>query len=99
MSRPGVTPGLTPAEYAKHLDMAMHLQSLTEPEIRRAAGEARAAGVAAFYTNSFWVPVVADVLAGSDVHVGTAIAFPYGAAPTRVKLAEIEAGLQDGPPP
>jgi deoxyribose-phosphate aldolase len=96
VSGPTLPAGLTPAEYAKHLDMAMHLQSLTEPEIRSAAGEAREAGVAALYTNSFWVPVVAEVLAGSDVRAGTAIAFPYGAAPTRVKLAEIDAGLEDG---
>jgi deoxyribose-phosphate aldolase len=96
MTVPGGAPRLTPAEYAKHLDKAMHQQSLTEPEIRAAAGDARDAGVAAFYTNSYWVPVVAEVLHGSGVRPGTAIAFPYGAAPTRVKLAEIEAGLQDG---
>jgi deoxyribose-phosphate aldolase len=87
---------LTPSEYAKHLDMAFHLQSLTEPEIRSAAHDGRAAGVAAFYTNSYWVGVVADVLAGSDVRVGSAIAFPYGSTPTRVKIAEIEASLEDG---
>jgi deoxyribose-phosphate aldolase len=87
---------LTPSRYAKHLDMAQHLQSLTERDIRSAAGEARAAGVAAFYTNSYWVGVVADVLAGSDVRVGSAIAFPYGSAPTRVKIAEIEASLDAG---
>ena len=87
---------LTPSQYAKHLDMAFHLQSLTEPDIRSSAAEARAAGVAAFYTNSYWVGVVADVLAGSDVRVGSAIAFPYGSVPTRVKIAEIEASLEDG---
>jgi deoxyribose-phosphate aldolase len=87
---------LTPSEYAKHLDMAFHLQSLTEEDIRTSAEQARDAGVAAFYTNSYWVPVVADVLAGSDVRVGSAIAFPYGSVPTRVKIAEIEASLEDG---
>jgi deoxyribose-phosphate aldolase len=87
---------LEPSEYAKHLDMAFHLQSLTEEDIRSSAGEARAAGVAAFYTNSYWVGVVADVLDGCDVRVGSAIAFPYGSAPTRVKIAEIEASLEDG---
>jgi deoxyribose-phosphate aldolase len=96
MTGPGGELRLEPSRYAKHLDMAYHLQSLTEHDIRAAAGEARAAGVAAFYTNSYWVSVVADVLAGSDVRVGSAIAFPYGSAPTRVKIAEIEAGLEDG---
>ena len=87
---------LAPSQYAKHLDMALHLQSLTEHDIRAAAGEARGAGVAAFYTNSYWVGVVADVLAGSDVRVGSAIAFPYGSAPTHVKIAEIDACLEAG---
>jgi deoxyribose-phosphate aldolase len=96
MTGPGVAPGLAPSQYAKHLDMALHLQSLTEQDIRAAAAEARAAGVAAFYTNSYWVGVVADVLAGCDVRVGSAIAFPYGSAPTRVKIAEIEASLEAG---
>src|ERR1700727_277814 len=96
MTDPGGGLGLTPAQYAKHLDMAYHLQSLTEPDIRSSAAEARAAGVAAFYTNSYWVGVVADVLAGSHVRVGSAIAFPYGSVPTRVKIAEIEASLEDG---
>ena len=96
MTEPGGALRLEPSRYAKHLDMAHHLQSLTEHDIRAAAGEARAAGVAAFYTNSYWVSVVADALAGSDVRVGSAIAFPYGSAPTRVKIAEIEAGLEDG---
>ncbi len=88
--------GLEPSQYAKHLDMAFHLQSLTEEDIRSFAAEARAAGVAAFYTNSYWVRAVADVLDGCDVRVGSAIAFPYGSAPTRVKIAEIEASLEDG---
>jgi deoxyribose-phosphate aldolase len=96
MSELGGAPRLTPSQYAKHLDMAFHLQSLTEPDIRAGAEDARTAGVAAFYTNSYWVGVVADVLAGSDVRVGSAIAFPYGSAPTRVKIAEIEASLEDG---
>jgi deoxyribose-phosphate aldolase len=96
MTEPGGGLRLTPTQYAKHLDMAYHLQSLTEPDIRSSAAEARAAGVAAFYTNSYWVGVVADVLAGSDVRVGSAIAFPYGSVPTRVKIAEIEASLEDG---
>lgn len=87
---------LTPAEYAKHLDMAMHLQSLTETDIRSAAARAREAGVAAFYTNSYWISTVADVLAGCDVRVGSAIAFPYGAVSTAVKLAEIDDSLAAG---
>lgn len=82
--------------YAKHFDMALHLQSSTEADIRRHAQTARETNVSACYTNSFWVPVVAEVLAGSDVRVGTAISFPYGCTSTALKFAEIEEGLELG---
>ena len=87
---------MTVAEYAKHFDMALHLQSVTEDDIRAHARAARAAGVAACYTSSFWTPVVAEELAGSDLRVGTAISFPYGCTSTAMKFAEIEEGLEVG---
>lgn len=87
---------LTVPQYAKHFDMALHLQSSTEDDIRKHAQTARDVGVAACYTNSFWTPVVADVLKGSDVRVGTAISFPYGCTSTAMKFAEIEEGLELG---
>lgn len=86
----------TVAEYAKHFDMALHLQSSTEEDIRHHAKAAREAGVSGCYTNSFWTPVVAEELAGSDVRVGTAISFPYGCTSTAMKFAEIEEGLELG---
>jgi len=87
---------MTVAEYAKHFDMALHLQSSTEADIRHHAQLARQADVSGCYTNSFWVPVVAEELAGSDVRVGTAISFPYGCTSTAMKFAEIEEGLALG---
>lgn len=87
---------LTVAQYAKHFDMALHLQSSTEHDIREHARAARGANVAACYTNSYWTPVVAEELAGSDVRVGTAISFPYGCTSTAMKFAEIEEGLELG---
>lgn len=87
---------LTVPQYAKHFDMALHLQSSTEDDIRKHAQTARDTGVAACYTNSFWTPVVADVLKGSDVRVGTAISFPYGCTSTAMKFAEIEECLELG---
>lgn len=87
---------LSVAEFAKHLDMALHLQDSTEEDIREHARAARGANVAACYTNSYWTPVVAEELAGSDVHVGTAISFPYGCTSTALKFAEIDEGLELG---
>lgn len=87
---------MTVAEYAKHFDMALHLQNSTEAEIRDHARGARAANVAACYTSSFWTPVVAEELKGSDVLIGTAISFPYGCTSTAMKFAEIEEGIEVG---
>ena len=87
---------MTVEEYAKHLDMAVHLQKLGEADIRDYAGQAREAGVAAFYTNPYWNTVVAEELAGSDVRVGSGIAFPYGCTGTSIKFAEIAQSLEDG---
>ncbi|WP_165218093.1 deoxyribose-phosphate aldolase [Schaalia sp. ZJ1691] len=87
---------LTVEEYAQHFDMALHLQSSTEEEIRGHARAAREAGVAACYTNSMWTPVVAQELHGSQVRVGTAISFPYGCTSTAMKFAEIDEGLECG---
>ena len=87
---------MTVAEYAKHFDMALHKQDSLETDIRAHAQAARDAGVAACYTNSYWTPVVAEVLQGSDVRVGTAISFPYGCTSTAMKFAEIEEGLELG---
>lgn len=87
---------LTVEQYAKHFDMALHLQSSTEADIRAHAQRAREAGVAACYTNSMWTPIVAEELAGSDIRVGTAISFPYGCTSTALKFAEIEEGLSLG---
>lgn len=87
---------LTVPQYAQHLDMALHLQSSTEEDIREHATAARDAGVAACYTNSYWTPVVAEVLAGSETRVGTAISFPYGCTSTAMKFAEIDEGLELG---
>lgn len=87
---------LTVEEYAKHLDMAVHLQKLGEDDIRQYARQAREADVAAFYTNPFWNKVVAEELAGSDVRVGTGIAFPYGCTVSEVKFAEISQSLENG---
>jgi len=87
---------ITVEDYAKHFDMALHLQSSTEADIRQHAQAARKANVSGCYTNSFWVPVVAEELAGSDVRVGTAISFPYGCTSTAMKFAEIDEGLELG---
>lgn len=89
-------PDLSVGEYAKKFDMAVLAQDTTESAIRTGCERARDYRVAAYYTTPTWTPVVAEVLRGSDVHVGVALAFPYGTLTTRVKQAEIDDALENG---
>ena len=87
---------LSVSEYAKKFDMAVLAQDTTESVIRTGCERARDYRVAAYYTTPTWTPLVAEVLRGSDVHVGVALAFPYGTQTTRVKEAEIHEALEVG---
>ena len=87
---------LSVSEYAKKFDMAVLAQDTAESAIRTGCERARDYRVAAYYTTPTWTPVVAEVLRGSDVHVGVALAFPYGTLTTRVKQAEIHDALEMG---
>ena len=87
---------LTVEQYAKKFDMAVLAPDTVESAIRTGAEGARERDLAAYYTTPTWTPVVAEVLRGSDVHVGVALTFPYGTLTTRVKRAEIEDALEMG---
>jgi deoxyribose-phosphate aldolase len=87
---------LSVSEYAKKFDMAVLAQDTTESVIRTGCERARDYRVAAYYTTPTWTPLVAEVLRGSDVHVGVALAFPYGTQTTRTKEAEINEALEVG---
>jgi len=87
---------LSVSEYAKKFDMAVLAQDTAESAIRTGCERARDYRVAAYYTTPTWTPLVAEVLRGSDVHVGVALAFPYGTLTTRVKQAEIHDALEMG---
>ena len=87
---------LTVEEFAKHLDTAFLNPALDESEIRKQAQIARKEGVATFYTNPTWTSVVAEELAGSDVRVGCACAFPHGANALKIKEAELADAVENG---
>jgi deoxyribose-phosphate aldolase len=87
---------LTVEQYAKKFDMAILAQDTVASAIRTGAEGARDRDLAAFYTTPTWTPLVAEVLRGSDVHVGVALTFPYGTLTSRVKRAEIEDALEIG---
>ena len=87
---------LTVERFAKCFDMAVLAQNTQEEAIRQACRDARAHNLAAMYTTPCWTKVVAEELAGSDVHVGVAISFPYGTLTTKMKMAEIDDAIANG---
>ena len=91
-----ITEKLTVERFAKVFDMAILAPDTKEEAIREGCRQARAANLAAFYTTPCWTKVVAEELAGSDVHVGAAISFPYGTLTTKMKMAEIDDAVANG---
>ncbi|MDR1933151.1 MAG: deoxyribose-phosphate aldolase [Spirochaetales bacterium] len=81
----------------KCFDHSVLPKNTVEADIRAGCREAVKYNCAAFYSASpFWTPVVVEELAGTDVLPATGIAFPFGAAPSRVKALETEIAVQAG---
>ena len=87
---------LTPHDIAKMLDHSTLQPWLTEDDIRRGCEIALKYGTASVCARPCDVPVLAEMLRGSDVKVCTVIGFPHGAHETGIKLAEAELALDEG---
>ena len=82
---------------AKAMDFSILPKNSQEAEIREGCRITRQYGFAAFYTSSpYWSPVVAEELAGTDIEVGTGIAFPFGSQTAAVKAFETEEAVRRG---
>ncbi len=68
----------------------------TSADIRKVCAEARQYGFASVCVNSYWSPLVAAELAGSQVKICVVVGFPLGANATSIKVAETEAATQAG---
>lgn len=87
---------LTPAEIAKMLDHSTLQPFLTDEDIERGCRVALKYDVASVCARPTDIPLVARLLAGSDVKVSTVIGFPHGCCHTGVKVYEAERALGDG---
>jgi len=82
---------------AKAFDFSILAKQTQEAEIREGCSITRRYGFAAFYTSSaYWSPIVAEELSGTDIEVGTGIAFPFGSQPAAVKAFETEDAVRRG---
>ena len=87
---------LTPMDIARMLDHSTLQPFLTEDDIRRGAEVALKYHTASMCARPCDVPVMAELLKGSDVKVCTVIGFPHGAHETPIKVAEAELALAEG---
>jgi deoxyribose-phosphate aldolase len=75
----------------KCFDHSVLPKNTNEDDIRKGCREAVAYNCAAFYSASpYWMPVVVEELAGSDVMPAAGIDFPFGASPGILKAHETE---------
>ena len=81
----------------KLFDHSVLPKDVTEDDIRSGCKEAVEYGCASFYSSSlYWVPVMKEELAGSDVLIATGIGFPFGNGTPEVKAFETEKAMEAG---
>ena len=76
---------LTPHDIARMLDHSTLQPFLTEDDIRRGCELALKYDTASVCARPCDVPILAEMLRGSDVKVCTVIGFPHGAHATQIK--------------
>ena len=84
------------AEVACTIEHSVLNPDMTEERIRTACNEAAACGLANVCVSPYFVPLAAELLAGSGVKVCTVVGFPHGAASRRAKEAEVREAILNG---
>jgi len=87
---------LTPERLAALIDHTLLKPEATPQQIAQLCAEAREHRFAAVCVNPVYVPLAADLLAGSEIEVATVVGFPLGATPTAVKVFETLQAIQGG---
>lgn len=89
-------PKYTLAQVAKTIDHALLRPDMTRDEVRAGCEVALKYDVASVCCKPADVAFCADLLRGSDVHVGTVVSFPHGNSATSTKVVETKQVVADG---
>jgi deoxyribose-phosphate aldolase len=81
---------------AKMIDHSLLHPTLTDQELIDGCLVAAKHKVASVCIKPYAVPLAKEILAGSEVKVGTVIGFPHGSSKTAIKLKEARMALDDG---
>ncbi|MBQ8654655.1 MAG: deoxyribose-phosphate aldolase [Clostridia bacterium] len=87
---------LTPHDIARMLDHSTLQPFLTEEDIRKGCALALKYNCASVCARPCDVPILAELLKGSEVKVCTVIGFPHGSHETAIKVAEAQLALDEG---
>lgn len=87
---------LTYADIARLIDHALLHPALTDAELRVGCRLAAEYGVASVCIKPYAVPMAVELLKGTEVAVGTVIAFPHGSATIEVKRFETRVACREG---
>ena len=87
---------ITPHDIAKMLDHSTLQPFLTEEDIRKGCELALKYDCASVCARPCDVPILAEMLKGSDVKGCTVIGFPHGSHETAIKVAEAKLALEEG---
>ena len=86
----------TPGQVAAMIDHTNLEAYATRKDFQKLCGEARRYGFKSVAVNTYPVKMCREMLAGSGVLTGAAVAFPLGQTTVRTKLAEAENAIADG---
>jgi deoxyribose-phosphate aldolase len=87
---------ITLTALAKMIDHSLLHPTLTDEDLSQGCVLSRKYNVATACIKPYCIPMVLDLLAGSEVGVCAVIAFPHGNSATAIKVKEAEASVQAG---
>jgi len=75
-------------ELVSFIDHTLLKSTATSEDIKRLCAEAKEYGFNCVFLNPRWIPLAAEVLADTNVNVGSVVSFPLGAESTKMKAAQ-----------
>jgi deoxyribose-phosphate aldolase len=80
----------------QYIDHTVLKAVATRKDIEKLCAEAKEYNFYSVCVNSCWVPLAAELLKGSKVHICSVIGFPLGAMSTESKIAEAKTAVEQG---
>ena len=93
---PAEQPGSIPGDLARYIDHTLLKPDATEERIRALCAEALEFNFRSVCVNPTWVPLVAQLLKGSEVLTCTVVGFPLGANEPAIKAMEARRAIRNG---